>query len=383
MGDAVDLTLFNALSLLLPPFNELYQDLEQQRNNERKIINNVLDPKIYDSSMPFNPPAEVLPLFFVDHVESLNEDQQLMILHGGILLMWLDKRISWNSTQYGNIKEITRRKSQLDGRVWLPKVYLTEIFFRTSDILNFETSELTISSTGQIRCTVNVLVKTSCHFEYDEYPFDRQNCSFTMYSPYTADKMRFIDFGNSERTHYQTKSGNPSKVDVGDFALEKIESRNIYLIPGSKVVGSLEKYPAKMVRSVFWYNLVFRRHNVYYITRMALPLFSISCLSYAFSLFRSPNGLIWLLFCLAVQIMNGAILLKSLPPDYTKMPTVGLIATLVLFETICLLIWRFFTVFVLQISEENAHFRGKLDLAENFLCLYLVIRIIHIYMKLF
>ncbi|KAE9413607.1 hypothetical protein Angca_002840 [Angiostrongylus cantonensis] len=156
MGDAVDLTLFNALSLLLPPFSEIYQDLERQRNNERRIINNVFDPKIYDSSTPFNPPAEVLPLFFVDHVQSLNEDQQLMVLHGGILLMWIDKRISWNSSEYGNIKEITRRKSQLEGKVWLPKV--------------------------------NVLVKTSCHFEYDEYPFDRQNCSFTMYSPFTADK---------------------------------------------------------------------------------------------------------------------------------------------------------------------------------------------------
>ncbi|KAJ1373431.1 hypothetical protein KIN20_035825 [Parelaphostrongylus tenuis] len=383
MGDAVDLTLFNALSLLLPPFSEIYQDLERQRNNERKIINNVFDPKIYDSSTPFNPPAEVLPLFFVDHVQSLNEDQQLMILHGGILLMWVDRRISWNSSEYGNIKEITRRKSQLDGKVWLPKVYLTEIFFRTSDILNFETSELTITDSGHIRCTVNVLVKTSCHFEYDEYPFDRQNCSFTMYSPFTADKMRFTDYGTAERTYYQTKTGNPSKVDVGDFALERIESKNIYLIPGSKIIDSLEKYPLKMVRSVFWYNLVFRRHNVYYVTRMVIPLFSISCLTYAFSLLRSPNGLVWLLLCLAVQIMNGAILMDHLPPDYTKMPTIGIIATLVLFETIALLIWRFCTIFIVQAPNENVQLRTKLDLVENFLCVYFIIRIIHIYMKLF
>ncbi|KAJ1347679.1 hypothetical protein KIN20_002806 [Parelaphostrongylus tenuis] len=70
MGDVLDLTLFNALSLLLPPLRVIYQDLERQRSNE----------------------------------------------------MWVDKRISWNSSEYSNIKEMKRRKSQLDGKVWLPKI---------------------------------------------------------------------------------------------------------------------------------------------------------------------------------------------------------------------------------------------------------------------
>ncbi|VDO66132.1 unnamed protein product [Heligmosomoides polygyrus] len=129
------------------------------------------------------------------------------------------------------------------------------------------------------------------------------------------------------QTWYQERAGrdsaNPLKVDVGDFVLEKVESRNIYLVAGSKVVQSAEKFPPKMVRSVFWYNLVFRRHNIYYVTRMAVPLFTISCITYAFCLLRSHHGLIWLLFCLAVQIMNGAILLENLPPDYNQMPTIG------------------------------------------------------------
>ncbi|ETN83497.1 hypothetical protein NECAME_01804 [Necator americanus] len=156
MGDAVDLTLFNALSLLLPPVSELYQDLESQLKNERRIISTIFDPKVYDVSTPADPPARVFPSFFVDHVESLNEEQQLMILHGGILLIWDDKRLSWNASEYGNVKEITRRKTQLDGKLWLPKV--------------------------------NVLVKTTCYFEYDDYPYDSQNCSFIMYSPFTIDK---------------------------------------------------------------------------------------------------------------------------------------------------------------------------------------------------
>ncbi|KHJ99968.1 Neurotransmitter-gated ion-channel ligand binding domain protein [Oesophagostomum dentatum] len=383
MGDAVDLTLFNALSLLLPPVSELQQDLESQLNNERRIINTILDPKIYDVTTPADPPAEVLPLFFVDHVESLNEEQQLMILHGGLLLIWRDKRVVWNASEYGNIQEITRRRVQFDGKLWLPKVYLTEIFFRTANILNYGTTEVTITNMGHIRCMVNVLVKTSCFFEYDEYPYDTQNCSFTMYSPFTIEKMKFTDYGGAEKTHYQTRSGTPSKIDVGDFSLEKIEAKNIFLIPGSKVVESVDRYPKRMVRSVFWFNLVFRRHNIFYTTRMAMPLFTISCLTYAFCLLQSEHGLIWLLLCLAVQIMNGAILLDNLPPDYTKMPTIGFIATLVLFETVLLIMWRFFTIFIIQSLPERADIRARIDLIEKFLCVYFIVRIIHIYVRLF
>ncbi|VDM75514.1 unnamed protein product [Strongylus vulgaris] len=97
-----------------------------------------------------------------------------------------------------------------------------------------------------------------------------------MYSPFTIEKMRFTDYGGAEKTHYQTRSGKPSKVDVGDFLLERIEAKNILLVPGSKVVESAESYPKRMVRSVFWFNLVFRRHNIFYTTRMAMPLFTIS-----------------------------------------------------------------------------------------------------------
>ncbi|KAK6765964.1 hypothetical protein RB195_025713 [Necator americanus] len=383
MGDAVDLTLFNALSLLLPPVSELYQDLESQLKNERRIISTIFDPKVYDVSTPADPPARVFPSFFVDHVESLNEEQQLMILHGGILLIWDDKRLSWNASEYGNVKEITRRKTQLDGKLWLPKVYLTEMFFRTANILNFETTEVTITNLGRIFCMVNVLVKTTCYFEYDDYPYDSQNCSFIMYSPFTIDKMRFTNSGGAEKTHYQTRSGKPSKIDVGDFELEKIEARNIFLIPGSKLIDSADRYPKKMVRSLFWFNLIFRRHNIFYTTRMAVPLFTISCLTYAFCLLQSQHGLIWLLFCLAVQIMNGAILMENLPPDYVKMPTIGFIATLVLFETIVLIMWRFFTIFIMQTMPDRADVKAKIDVVESFLCVYFVIRIIHIFVRLF
>ncbi|EYC18202.1 hypothetical protein Y032_0028g1728 [Ancylostoma ceylanicum] len=383
MADAVDLTLFNAISLLLPPVSELQQDLESQLKNERKIIDTIMDPKVYDTTTPADPPAEVLPLFFLDHVESLNEEQQLMVLHGGILLIWKDRRLSWNASEYGNIKEIIRRKTQLDGKLWLPKIYLSEIFFRTVNILNFEATEITINDKGYIHCMVNVVVKTTCHFEYDYYPYDNQNCSFTMYSPFTIEKMRFADYGGAEKTRYQTRSGKPSKIDVGDFALERIESKNIFLLPGSKVVESPDRYPKKMVRSVFWFNLIFRRHNIFYTTRMAMPLFTISCLTYAFCLLQSYHGLIWLLLCLAVQIMNDAILMENLPPDYTEMPAIGFVATLVLFETILLIIWRFYTIFTIQAMPDRSDIHTRIALVENFLCLYFVIRIIHIYIRLF
>ncbi|KAK5964491.1 Neurotransmitter-gated ion-channel ligand binding domain protein, partial [Trichostrongylus colubriformis] len=385
MGDAVDFTLFNILSLILPPISEMSKDLEAVQINERRIINTVLDPKIYDASVPYKPPAEVVPVFSLHHVENVDEVQQLMVLHGAMLLMWKDKRLAWNVSEYGNIREINRRRSQLVGRIWLPKLYLTEIFFRTANILGSEGTELTIIHTGLVRCKVKILVKTSCYFEYDEYPNDHQNCSFTMYTPFTIDKMKFTEYGGADKSaFYRSRAGKaPSKVDIGDFILERIDSRSLNLLAGSKIVGNVEKYPAKMVRSVYWYNLVFRRHNIYYVTRMAVPLFTISCLTYAFCLLRSHHGLIWLLLSLAVQIMNGAILMENLPPDYTKMPAIGLTATLVLFETICLIIWRFFTVSVIQTLPDRPDLRSKIDLVENFLCVYFVIRIIHIYMKLF
>ncbi|VDL70228.1 unnamed protein product [Nippostrongylus brasiliensis] len=382
----IDLTIFNALSLLLPPINVVFQDPATQQINERKIINNVFDPKIYDAAMPSNPPAKVKPYFSIHHVENLNEDQQLMILHGVIALMWEDSRISWKPSDYGYVSEITRKRSQLDGRIWLPKVYLTEIFFRTANILKFETTQVTFRSSGEVLCEIHVLVKTSCYFEYDDYPYDSQNCSFTMYSPFTIDRMIFVK-NQDRQIWYRERIGqsnlNVTKVDVGDFVLENVESKNVYLVAGSKVVDSVDKIPSRMVRSVFWYNLVFRRHNIYYVTRMAVPLFTISCLTYAFCLLRSQHGFIWLVLCLAVQVMNAAILMDNLPPDYTKMPTIGLIATLVLFETICLIMWRFTTIYIVQNFRDRQDIRSKFDLVDNFLSVYFVIRVIHIYMKLF
>uniref|UniRef100_A0A1I7XM96 DNA-directed RNA polymerase n=1 Tax=Heterorhabditis bacteriophora TaxID=37862 RepID=A0A1I7XM96_HETBA len=108
-----------------------------------------------------------------------------------------------------------------------------------------------------------------------------------MYSPFTIEKMKFTKYGGAEKTRYDSRAGTPSKIDVGDFELEKIETRSVFLIPGSKVIDSIKE------------------------------------ISYLFALSRSPHSLAWMLLSLTVQFMNGMLLVENLPPDYVRMPTIG------------------------------------------------------------
>lgn len=48
---------------------------------QRKIIKDVFDPKVYDSTMPSNPPVRVRPYFLIHHVESIVSTTNFVIIY--------------------------------------------------------------------------------------------------------------------------------------------------------------------------------------------------------------------------------------------------------------------------------------------------------------
>uniref|UniRef100_A0A915AGZ9 Neurotransmitter-gated ion-channel ligand-binding domain-containing protein n=1 Tax=Parascaris univalens TaxID=6257 RepID=A0A915AGZ9_PARUN len=77
----------------------------------------------------------------------------------------------------------------------------------------------------------------------------------------------------------------------------------------------------EMMRSIVRFEIKFRRVISYYFISIALPLFCIATVSYmAATVTNASTSLLWLLMCIAAQILNFTQMLEKLPPDHLHTP---------------------------------------------------------------
>lgn len=94
--------------------------------------------------------------------------------------------------------------------------------------------------------------RTTCHFKFDKYPHDEQNCSVTLYTPMPMSqsvspscfstvpfRVQLIVFSYGRKTPTKTGSGKP--IYLGQFLFAGVEAKTMYLLPGSYKISDPKK----------------------------------------------------------------------------------------------------------------------------------------------
>uniref|UniRef100_A0A8C6TJK5 Acetylcholine receptor subunit beta n=1 Tax=Neogobius melanostomus TaxID=47308 RepID=A0A8C6TJK5_9GOBI len=106
---------------------------------------------------------------------SLNEKNEEMTTNE-----WTDYRLSWNPTEYDNIKVLRIPPN----KVWRPDVYLINNNDGQFDVALYV--NVLVSSNGTVNWLPPAIYRSSCSIEVAYFPFDWQNCSMVFRS-YTYD----------------------------------------------------------------------------------------------------------------------------------------------------------------------------------------------------
>ena len=130
---------------------------------------------------------------------SIDEKNQIMTSSFYLEVNWIDKRLSWNLTDY-NISEILVPVNKL----WLPDLYIINTA-DTNGFINYSNYLALIGYDGIINLILNLcLLKTRCSINIAGFPYDYQTCNIQIGSwSYDNEQIEF--------------SAKDSKFDTKDY----------------------------------------------------------------------------------------------------------------------------------------------------------------------
>uniref|UniRef100_A0A915AF56 Neurotransmitter-gated ion-channel ligand-binding domain-containing protein n=1 Tax=Parascaris univalens TaxID=6257 RepID=A0A915AF56_PARUN len=326
----------------LPSSAEQLQGIERLVGNENLLLKKIFKKDNYDYTQPSDSPTQVLPFMFIDHIEELDQKQQIMNMHCSVLYHWIDKRIVWEPKDYGNVNRITRPKSDFP-RMWFPAVHFTEMKMRSDQAMQYYNTDVTLMSNGAVYAQVSLSVRSTCSFDFSNYPKDEQICLLTMFTPLPMSRLKFSRWTTlTKRSDIFGRDSERKKViRSGEFIVTESTAKPLYILPFGKITTNDSADRPEMMRSIVRFEIKFRRVISYYFISIALPLFCIATVSYmAATVTNASTSLLWLLMCIAAQILNFTQMLEKLPPDHLHTPLCAKMAAIVFVETFILLVFR-------------------------------------------
>lgn len=166
-------------------------------------------------------------------------------------LAWLDKRLSWNPVDFENIKNIHMNIDYL----WSPDIYLYNAHIGQG-MGTCHAVDCLISYSSNVACVMPCEHNGHCKIgDFTNWPFDRQNCSFTFGSwmktgeemNYNVDRVKLISS--------RTKDNNQWKLLASDAKVN----------PGQYAVAPNETYPSVT------FSFLIERHSSYHVMGTIIP----------------------------------------------------------------------------------------------------------------
>ncbi|MFH4974356.1 hypothetical protein AB6A40_001065 [Gnathostoma spinigerum] len=335
------MNLFYLLSL--PTTTEQLRGLQRITENEKVLLKKIFAEQSYDHLQPPGSPTEILSIMFIDHIEQLDQQQQVMSMHCSISFQWNDPRIVWEPRDYGNVEKITRSKSDF-GRMWFPAIHFTEIKMRSDQAMQYYNTEVTIMYNGAVYVQVSLSIRSTCLFDFSAYPHDEQTCLLTMFTPLPLSRLKFSTYTSILTSQGGTLFGtklSDSPLRSGEFIVHETNSKPLYILPFGRVTENITAARPSIMRSIVRYEIHFQRVITTYLFTIVLPLLCVTIVTFVVATIPSTtSSILWLLLCLAIQLANLAVLLMKIPPDQPSPPICAIIAAVVFVETFFLLIYR-------------------------------------------
>lgn len=167
--------------LLLVATAFLFLPLVLTQSNETLLIRSLLEKQSPTARPVYNITKTIHLTFGLEmvHIVKLEERSQTIGIKVWLRMKWQNEILIWDPTKWGNITN-TRVKPNL---IWTPDLFLVEDVSEAISIgpANYKT-HVVANSNGIHKWYVPALLDSSCRFDVENFPFDRQYCTFKFMS---------------------------------------------------------------------------------------------------------------------------------------------------------------------------------------------------------
>ncbi|XP_074660971.1 neuronal acetylcholine receptor subunit alpha-9-like [Tubulanus polymorphus] len=239
------------------------------------------------------------------HILDTNERHQTLSALLSIRLQWYDEYLTWNKSDYGNLKMIWLPANQ----IWVPDLVITN--YASEEYLPYMNTNAIIESNGRVLWMFPLVVKIYCSLNVRYFPFDEQKCDIKFiswtYSGYEVNITR--DTERENIVYYKPKNQQ--------WRVEKISvRRNI-----SFYACCDEPYPD------IKFTIHMRRRSLFYIINLICPCLLIYLISFLGFFLPVESGekvnleITVLLALVVFLLMVG----ETMPPTPDTIPVVGML----------------------------------------------------------
>lgn len=190
---------------------------------------------------------------------------------------WVDSRLVWNPSEWGDITEVLFPETFELREIWLPD----DVVYSALDARKgIEQNVVKAYSSGTVFVSFPIVHVLPCPMDLKEFPFDIQRCKITLGSwAYHG-----LVMGLEARGSSNTSLGAPVDLQTfkqpNDWQLQAVEvTRQV------KVYSCCpEPYPE------FNYVLVFQRHPLMYFCGIVLPMILVTCIGFCAFVLNPSSG---------------------------------------------------------------------------------------------
>ncbi|XP_045466620.1 acetylcholine receptor subunit alpha [Harmonia axyridis] len=197
---------------------------------------------------------------------SLDEKRSMLHTQGVAHVMWMDEKLVWNASAYGNVSEI--RVSSIE--MWKPNLIVYNHF--EDDEYIFDNTQLVVKSNGLVYWHPRLDLRTWCDVadsEHNRWPKDRRSCDIIFTFATDLQKL-WIKYTNLSDTQKQ----NPK---FADWIVEEID-----------IYTALD--PELKTDKEYLYVTVELRRNSEIYSRVFLTTYIVTIISILCSFCVSPSG---------------------------------------------------------------------------------------------
>ncbi|KAE8592681.1 hypothetical protein XENTR_v10018849 [Xenopus tropicalis] len=252
--------------------------------------------------------------------------------------MWRDEFLTWNSSQFDGIEEISLPLSV----IWVPDIVINEF---VEDGKSPDLPYVYVSSSGTIRNYKPMQVVSACNLETYAFPFDVQNCSLTFSSClHTVNDLNISIWRSSEEI------SKDKSIFLNDGEWELLS------VPSSFEILHTQGGNFAQVH----FNLVIRRRPMLYVVNILLPSILLMVVD-LMSFYLPPNSRTRIMF--KTSILVGYTVFRvnmadELPATTLMVPLIGVFFIVCMVLMVLSLGKSIFVIKFLHMDKEDT--RGPL-----------------------
>lgn len=143
------------------------------------------------------------------YVQDLEENRQILVMDAWLDLEWTDKRFTWDENVYGDVTIDFK-----EDEIWKPDVKVISSS-PMSEINPYGNIPINVQNDGIVRWMPPATLRSRCSMNYDNYPYDQQNCAvnFSSWSSLGEEIDLYTQMNSADTSYFDNSNPNWNYVD--------------------------------------------------------------------------------------------------------------------------------------------------------------------------